>query len=234
MSDPPPPRKSTLKKPMTRRLRRGIGMRKLIDTNGRAMIPPPSNPSNEPRRTLMFANTAQVRPFNFRNTANQTVNASENSSAPLVNGKNARGNPPGFSPSDPRKNPEFAEYLGTDPAELKKSMERNRITQSLGINRPTINTVRPRQNPTQIQNIKTIRRMVAQHKMGYKDPLMNNLLDQYIRNYKNTNNLTDNNIITIFEQPYKNLMERNTQIALRAANRNAKTASSRKTRRNRK
>jgi hypothetical protein len=245
MSDAPPTRKSALKKPMTKRMRRGFGQRRLINANGRAIQQQQQvNNSDKPKRSLMFTNKAHVRRFNFRNTANQVGNVSENVDIPLVNGKNARGNPPVYSRNDPRKNPEFAEYLGTDPRELQKSIERSKITQRLGVNRPTINYVRPYENMKRKQNIKTIRRMIAQYNMGYHDPEMYNLIDEYRANYihgNNGNNVTDDNIVTVFEQPYKKLMKINQQVAYNTAKQNAKMANtiakgaaSRKTRRNRK
>ena len=226
-----PPRRSALKRPITKRLRRGVGARHLINAEGRAIQVPQGN---EPRRTLMFQNTINVRPFNFRNEPLQAANATENVIAPLINNYNARGNPPIITPNDPRANPEFSEFLGTDPVKLQKSMERNRITRSLGINRPTMNIFRPRGNNRRKQNMKTVRRLVAQYNMGYNDPLMNFLIDKYRMNYANRNNLTDNNIVSEFERPYRDQANINLQVARTAAARNARGGASRKTRRTRK
>jgi hypothetical protein len=70
---------------------------------------------------------------------------------------------------------------------------------------------------------------------------MMNLMDQYRMNYPQWQNQTDDEVVTRFEQPYKEQMAINAQVARTAANYNAKVAhtiakgaSSHKTRRNRK
>jgi hypothetical protein len=203
-----------------------------MNINGRAI---------QPKRTIHFQNIVNVRPFNFRNEVSQAANANENVIAPLINGINARGNPAIIPSNDPRLHPEFAEALGTDPKHLKLSMQRNRLTRNYGMNLPTINRVRPYENSKRKQNMKTIRRMVAQYDMGYTNHRMMNLMDQYRMNYPQWQNQTDDEVVTRFEQPYKEQMAINAQVARTAANYNAKVAhtiakgaSSHKTRRNRK
>ncbi len=160
-----PSRRSALKQSTTKRLRRGIGRRHLINANRRAI---------QPTRSIHFEDTVNVRPFNFRNEVSHAAHANENVLAPLINGINARGNPAMIPSNDPRFNPEFAEALGTDPKHLQLSMQRNRLTRNYGINLPTMNRVRPYENSKRKRNMKTIRRMVAQYDIGYTNHRMMN------------------------------------------------------------
>lgn len=236
MSGGPLSRKSALKKPMTRRLRRGMGSRELIDINGRAVMKHAPNTSS---RTLMFANSAKVRPFNFRNPAAETANASLNRMTALVEGKNARGNPPIIHRNDPRANPKFAEALGTNLAALGASMAKNRVNRAAGINQPTLNQVRISGLNQYRPYAKERRLMVAQYDMGQSVDEINYLREQ------GANNAYIEEELDELERPFRKQMAMNNLAAHYAAYKNAKEAgynsrrksrrkTRRKTRRNRK
>lgn len=228
----PPPRKSALKGFYnTKTLRRSIGSRELVNGNGSAMVP---------RRRLMFHNTARIRPFDFRNTAAEVANASANTTAPLMQGKNARGYAPVIRPDDPRANPEFAEALGANQKGLRQSMARNREERFAGINRPTHNSIRASKLNQSRKPVKELMLRATQHEMGYPDRELNQLWfmganDEYLNEER-----------TLMKKPYYNHVQQNKAAAYRAAQINAadvsqiaaeaspKTRRARKTRRNRK
>jgi hypothetical protein len=81
----------------------------------------------------MFANVAQVRPFNFTNAAEEAATANFNIGVGLVNGKNARGRPLRIQANDPRKAAEFAEAMGTNIATLEASMAANQASRNAGV-----------------------------------------------------------------------------------------------------
>ena len=235
MSDAPPTRKSALKgafNPKT--LRRSRGVKELINVNGRPIIQKP---------TLMFANTANVRPFNFRNTATEVANWSANTEIQLVEGKNARGYAPVIQPGDPRLAPEFTEMMGTNKEGLRRSMARNKAERSAGVNRPSHNFLRVSKLNKSRRPAKHMFLGATQHEMGYPNQHLNKLW------FQGANENYINEERQLMKEPYFNQVQQNRAAAYRTAKINAahaqhiameaaasspKSRRSRKTRRNRK
>jgi hypothetical protein len=210
-----PPRKSTLK--------RGIGSRTLVNVNGRAIVA-----AALPRR-LMFSNVTRVRPFNFRNAAVKAATANSNTDAALVTGKNARGNPPIIEPHDPRKNPAFAEAMGTNIAALKASMAANsaslhsnlaayleeRATPNSILGLPVKSVMRTGQPNMNRRGAKEMYLMAAQYESGHSVPELNQLAmeganDEYIAEE-----------VEGLKQPYRNIVASNENVARQSAEINA-------------
>jgi hypothetical protein len=147
-------------------LHRSRGVKELINVNGRPIIQKP---------TLMFANTANVRPFNFRNTATEVANWSANTEIQLVEGKNARGYAPVIQPGDPRLAPEFTEMMGTNKEGLRRSMARNKAERSAGVNRPSHNFLRVSKLNKSRRPAKHMFLGATQHEMGYPNQHLNKL-----------------------------------------------------------
>ena len=163
-------------------LRRGAAARELVNANGRAIVASP------PRR-LMFANVAQLRPFNFTNAAEAVGTANFNRGVALVNGKNARGNPPRIKETDPRKANEFAEAMGTNIAALEESIPANIASRNANLQKylaghatpntilrlPVKNVFRTAQPYMNRRGAKETRLMSAQYELGYAVPELNQL-----------------------------------------------------------
>jgi hypothetical protein len=174
----------------TRRLHRGIGTRELINANGRAIVP---------ERRLMFANVAQLRPFNFRNTTVEAGTANFNHSVALVNGKNARGRPPRIGIENERRASKYAAGIGPGTAVLEASegaaraarrnalklFREGRATPETMLGLPVINALRNTTFNRVRPRAKEARLMAAQYDMGHPVPELNSLAlqganDEYI------------------------------------------------------
>lgn len=210
--------------PRNRTLRRGVGARNLFGAKGR------------PNRRLMFAETAAVRPFNFRNSSMETRNASLNTMVPLVNGRNSRGRPSKISPANIRKRPEFANAMGTNRMALSASMKANRRTrnndlkqlrdESLAPHRmlhlPVLNALREPGQRNARAVAKEGRHMVAQYEMGVSVPELNRLAaeganNNYIAEEVKLLRRNYNTIVAHNEQLARNAAELNAQVAKRIA-----------------
>lgn len=237
MSDSPP-RKSTLK--------RGLGARELVNVNGRAIA------VAAPPRRLMFANAAQVRPFNFRNSAGKAATANFNSGAALVNGKNARGTPPRIGRNDPRKARAFAEAMGTNVAALEASMAANsasrhanleaylagRATPNSILGLPVKNVMRTGQPYMNRRGAKEMRLMAAQYELGHSVPELNQLAmeganDEYIAEEAEGLTRPYRNIVASNENVARQSAEINAEFGQRILNDAARGHRARRTRRNR-
>ena len=260
MNSESPRRKGILKKPITKRLRRGIGQRHLIHANGSATQSVVEYIPDEPKPPLMFANTTRVRPFNFRSRADQASSAMFNRNAALVTGKNARGKPPTIGIYDPRKSPFFAEAMGTNLEKLETTMATNTATRDANLKAyrkgsanpnvifrlPVKNILRTEEPPMNRVGAKEMRLMAAQYEMGHSVPELNQL------SMEGANNAYVAAEAAGLMRPYHNQAAYNQNIAYESAEFNAKIAQkianqvasgrarsrrnrrSRKTRRNRK
>ncbi len=220
--------------PRNRTLRRGVGARNLLGANGR------------PARRLMFAEAAAVRPFNFRNSVEETRNASYNTVVPLVNGRNSRGHPREIERTNIRRQPEFAEAMGTNIAALTASMAANRASRDADIEAFRQGTIAPGRTlhlpvrnvlrePGQRQSrrrAKEGRLMAAQYEMGISVPELNQLAAEgasnaYIAEEANLLRRNYNAFAAQNQAQALNAADLNTQYAQRIAEQAAEQAAAR-------
>ncbi len=205
-----PSRKSALKNKNHKTLRREVGDRRIVNANGRA---------RKPRQTpLMFSNTINVRPFNFRNEAAQAANANGNVIAPLIDTYNARGKAPIIPRGDPRTNPAFAEEAPANIERLTHSLQTARHNRALGrlqnestrrlMTYPGLDRSGPRK----------LMAKAATFKEGRSVPYFNRLIAE---------GATPNYItaeLEAHEEPYRHITAYNEKVAREAAKYNEKVA----------
>jgi hypothetical protein len=207
----------------------------------------------------MFAEAAAVRPFNFRNSVEETRNASLNTAVPLVNGRNSRGHPRIIERTNIRRQPEFAYAMGTNIAALTASMAANRasrdadirafregtITPGRSLHLPVRNVLREPGQQESRRRAKEGRLMAAQYEMGISVPELNQLAAEgasnaYIAEEANLLRRNYNAFAAHNQAQALNAADLNTEYALRIAEQAAARAgrntrrNRRKTRRNRK